>query len=242
MAGAELLARRFSVQVWSTEFILIIASIHQRIDALRVMLGETDLDGDIKIAAQNGLESIRAVFSMAGFANPWSHSVKTFLTDANLNLIRMASLYVRTNHGYYALEKEELDDVVNDCVTLIDWLKSAELTENDFIRGALIDGLEGFVFKLNRVGYFGWPDSFESLKNVIAAYMALERGMPDANVSPPYEAAVKKTGEVLRKTFERIKLTKEVSEVGDWLLRGYVGLQAIGHVSPAIAGLLTHVS
>jgi hypothetical protein len=70
--------------------------------------------------------------------------------------------------------------------------------------------------------------------------MALERGMPDPNVSPPYEAVIKKNGEFLRKTFERVKFAKEVSEVGDWLLRGYGALQIIGHAQPSIVGLLTH--
>jgi hypothetical protein len=70
--------------------------------------------------------------------------------------------------------------------------------------------------------------------------MALERGMPVPNASPPYDAAVKKVSEFLRKTFERVKFTKEATEVADWLLRGYGALQAIGHAQPAIAGLLTY--
>jgi hypothetical protein len=240
VGGAESLAAQFIVAAWSTDFMLILASIHQRIEALRIMIEETDLDDDIKATARGCLERVRHAFSMVGLANPWQHAIDNFLTDNNLTPIRMASGYVRVNHGYYIPDENELSELSGDIESLIDWLSKINIHEKDFIRSSLIDGLQGFLFRINRVGFFGWPDSFESLKAVVSAYMALERGMPDPNVSPPYEAMVKKVSDFLRKTFERVKFAKDVSETGDWLLRGYGALQAIGHLQPSIAGLLTH--
>jgi hypothetical protein len=241
-SGAEMLASRFVVGAWSTDFMLIMASIHQRIESLREMIIETELDDDIKTTAFGCLEGVRAAFSVSGLTNLWQHSIDNFLTDANLTPIRMTSGYVRVRHGYYVPDDEEMTELLAEIESLIDWLKTIDIIEKDFVRRALIEGLEGFRFRITRVGYFGWPASFESLKAVITAYMALERAMPNQNESPPYEAIVKKTGDFLLKMFERIKFAKEVSETSDWLLRGYGALQAIGHLQPSIAGLLTRGS
>lgn len=240
ISGADALSGSFDVEGWSTDFMLILSSIHQRIESLKVMIGSTDLDDDLKNTAFQCLEGIRGAFSIGGLSNQWSHSINSYLNDANLLPIRLTSAYVRARHGYYVLEPEELNDVTIEIRTLLDWLVTHELAENDIIRASLIDGLEAFLFKIERVGYYGWPDTFDSLKAVVMAYMVLEREAPPPNASPPYEAIVKKTGELLKGVFERVKLTKDITETGDWLLRGYVALQAIGYVPPAIAGLLTH--
>lgn len=240
IAGASFLASEFEVTVWATDFMLILASIHQRIDALRSMIGGTDLDEDLKRTASDCLEAIRRAFTIDGLTNQWEYSVLNHLTDAHLTPVRMTSGYVRLLNGYEVPDDAELAEIITEIEALIGWLSDINLTDKDFIRESLIEGLQGFLFRISRVGYFGWPDAFESLKAVITAYMALERGMPDPNASPPYEAAAKKVSEFLLKTFERVKFTKEATEVGDWLLRGYGALQAIGHAQPAIAGLLTH--
>lgn len=239
--GAEYLAVCFGVKSWSTNFMLILASIHQRIEALRLMFEQTDLDADIKGTAQACLEAIRMTFSATGLMNNWQYSQANYLNDASLTPVRMMSGYVRVEHGYFVPTGEEVAELKQDIEALLGWLRDIAITDTDFIRNALIEGLEGFLFRIERVGFFGWPDSFESLKAVITAYMALERGMPDPNVSPPYEAMVKKTSDFLRRTFERVKFAKEISETSDWLLRGYGALQAIGHLQPSVAGLLTHV-
>ena len=226
--------------MWSTQFMLILASVHQRIEALKMMISETDLDEDIKATAYGCLEGIRAAFVIQGLSNQWAHSITNYLNDANLTPVRMTSGYVRVGYGYNVPNSEELESICTDVDNLVAWLKEIDLTEKDFIRCSLIEGLEGFLFRVRRVGCFGWPDSFESLKSVIAAYLALERGAPAANESPPYEAVLKKTQDFLQSVFERVKFAKEAYEVGDWLLRGYGALQAVGHAQPAIAGLLTH--
>lgn len=241
-AGADMLAAAFQVQAWSADFMLILATIYQRIDALQAMIEATELDEDIQATAKSCLKNTRVAFADYGLRNQWQQSVQNYLSDTHLAPLRMLSAYIRISNGYTVPDGEELAELAAEIETLITWLSDIQLTDKDFIRAALIEGLQGFLFRIQRVGFFGWPGTFESLKAVVTAYMALERGMPDPNASPPYEAAVKKVGDFLIKALERVKSTKEVVEVGDWLLRGYGALQAIGHAQPAISGLLTHSS
>jgi hypothetical protein len=218
---------------------LIIASFHQRISDLKEMIDESDLDQDIKQEAFDRLEQVRLAFGIAGLANAWTHSVQHYLNDTNLIPIRMTSAYVRPKHGYTVPAGEELDELISLIDDLLGWLREKELTERDFIRTAIIDGLANFRFRMVRVGWFGWPDTFQSLREVIAAYMALERGQPEGG-SPIHDAMLKKVGSALQSVFDKVKFVKEVQESGDWLLRCYGAVHAIAYVSPSVAGLLTH--
>lgn len=154
----------------------------------------------------------------------------------------MAIAYLRPRYGYAALSEDEIGQVIVDVKDLLEWLKTIELTESDFVRSALIEGLTFFLLKIEKVGFYGWRETFTSLREVIAAYMALERGAPDEGVSPPYEAIVKKSGVLIKGIYDKIKLGKEVQELADWALRGYGALSVIGQASHPIAGLLTHSS
>ena len=156
--------------------------------------------------------------------------------------IRMASAYVRPNFGVVVPTAEEMSEFIGLIDDLLGWLDVAQLTEKDFIRAALIDGLRAFRFKAERVGWYGWLDTMGSLREVIAAYLMLERELPDPNVSPPYEAMVRKTGEFLKTVFGRVKFVKDAVSMGDWLLRGYGALQVAQHAPNGLAGLLTHGS
>lgn len=240
MSGADYLAQKFEVLPWSTDFMIILASLHKRITTLHDMLDETALDADIKQVSFDCLEQVRNSFALVGLSNAWPHSIQNYLTDANLRPIRMASAYVRPRHGYTIPDESELEELLSMIGELLDWLRTAELTERDFIRTAIIEGLSDFEFRVRRVGWFGWPDTFESLKAIVSAYIALERGQPDLNVSTTYEATLKKLGGFLQKTFDRFKFAKDVQETGDWALRIYGALHAAALTSPTVAGLLPH--
>lgn len=237
--GGEFLAARFDVEPWSSDFFQILSSIHSRIEVLKSIISETDLDDDITQMALDNLETVRTAFSFNGLSNQWTHSVTNYLSDAALMPVRMASGYVRTQYGYTIPSEEELEEIAADVQQLLEWLRQTELTEQDFIRSALIEGLELFLMRLKRTGWYGWPETFSSLREVVAAYLALERGRPEANVAPPYEAMLKKVGSTLQTIFAKVKVAKDVQEVGDWVLRGYGVLYAVGHASKPLAGLLT---
>lgn len=237
--GEVFLAEQFGVEPWSGEFVRILAVIHARIDDLSKMIREVGLDHDIADTADNCLNRIRQAFSPSGTQNPWSHSTKEYLNDANLLPIRMASAYLRPKYGYTVVSLDDLTQLVGEVQELLEWLRERELAERDFIRAALIEGLEAFEIRLNKVGFYGWPEAFASLREVVAAYLVMERGAPDPNVSPPYEAMVKKTGELIKKVLDKVKFAKDVQETADWALRGYGALTAINVIGHPIAGLLT---
>jgi hypothetical protein len=146
-SGASFLASEFEVTLWATDFMLILASIHQRIDALSSMIGETDLDQDLKRTASSCLEAIRRAFAIDGLTNQWEHTVLNVLNDAHLTPVRMTSAYVRLLSGYEVPDDAELSDIIHEIETLIIWLSDNNLTDKDFIREALIEGLQaGFYF------------------------------------------------------------------------------------------------
>jgi len=240
--GPTALAGFFNVEPWSAEFMLIMASLNQRIEALRSMINSIELDEDIRESASSCLENIRNAFTAGGLLNQWSHSINTFLSDANVQPIRLTSGYIRERHGYIVPSKDEVDEMIAHAESLREWLVDANLQDRDFIRTALIEGIDSFIFKITRFGHFGWTEVLESLKSVVSAYMALERGMVEGAEPSIYEAAAKKVASFLKLSFEKVKSTKEVYEVSDWVLRGYGALHAIPDAKSVVAGLLQNLT
>lgn len=244
VSGADHLASKFGVVAWSTVFYEIITIIHKRIDSLDALLNSMSIDDDLKSMSSTQLNVIRGAFSNGGLNNSWSNAVTQQLTDAQLFPIKMASAILKESHGYTVPDSGEVAEIIADLDTLLIWLRDAQFVDNDFIRLALIEGLENFHIRLVHVEWYGWLETFGAMKGVIAAYLFLERGMPSQNVEPSYEAMLKKTQVFMQKCFDKAKFTKDVQETADWALRGYGALTAIAQASgsASITALLPHLN
>jgi hypothetical protein len=237
-SGAEYLAGKFGIPAWSTDFFSAIFIINKRIDTLDTLFQGMDLEEDLKRMASSQLGVVKQAFSQSGLSNNWQNSISQNLTDAQLFPIKMASGYLVKSHGYSVPDGEELDSIILELNSLIEWLEQIDVVDNDFIRSALIDGLKAAQIRITKVEWYGWLDAFDTMREVISAYLLVERGMPDVGVSPPYEAMFKRSGLFIKKFYDSVKFTKEAVEAGDWLLRGYGAVALIGH-SNQIAGLLS---
>jgi len=182
--GDAYLAKHFAVQPWSREFFKIISSIIDQIELVRVLISQLDLDNDIMLDAIQHVDKIRLAFARDSLFNTWNnHNSGAFcLARENVQPIKMLSSQIRKKISYPKLSDDEVAKVLNDLSELKSWLKSHELEEKDFIREAILHGIEEFEFRLLHLGWVGWGYALESLKEVIGAYLALERGFeaPDA--------------------------------------------------------------
>ena len=237
--GDDFLAGRFEVEPWSAEFYQIVSSIVSRTATLEAILKSTKANPAVVAGATNHLAQVRQAFSRNGLAGVWSNHGQGLVSPAHSSPIRMLSAALPAQFSYPKLTNDERDQLLTAVSQLLDWLRDAQLSEKDFIRESLIEGLEQFSFRLQRLSWFGWGYSIESLRDVILAYLALERGL-DPNANPDAGAVLKKVGAVLKKVFKYASAGKDVSETGDWLLTCYrFALVAASGSSGYIAGLLT---
>jgi hypothetical protein len=240
-AGDDFLASHFGVDAWSPEFFQIIFVIVSRTVALEELITSTKANPAVIRGAAAHLVQIRQAFSKGPLRHAWNQQGQTLIGPAHSSPVRMLSAAIPDEHKYPKLAEDETAELKGMVEQLLDWLRNTQLSERDFIRQSLIEGLEHFLFRLERLQWFGWGYSVESLREVILAYIALERGLkPQAN--PDAAAVLKKLKTVLRKVFGYASTAKEAAGTGDWILGCYrtVVTATSSGATGYIAGLLTN--
>jgi len=234
------LATLFDVPAWSSDFYQIIFSISSRIDELINLTDDLALDDDYKIEIKDSLGEIQTAFGPSGLNNNFSHSRQLYLSAANVSPLSALSGLVRQMRAYPRLDADEQQELVTLVDELISWLEDHQLSEQDFIRQALVEGLERMAFRLERIKWFGWGYTLESLREVISAYFALERATPQDGSNPPAEAMIKFVSQFVSNFLSKAGLAKDAYETGDFMLKAYGAIQLLLAGKSTIAGLLTH--
>lgn len=225
--GAQVLSEHFRVDAWSSEFYEIIFSISKRIDQLKDLIhGIDEIDPDIKDHAERHLETVQLAFSLNGLNNGWNHASTHYISAEHVNPIRMLSPAVRKVQPLPQLGSEEAIHLIENVDELLGWLREHQINEQDFIRQAIIEGLERFRFRVERVSWVGWGYTLDSLRAVIGAYLALERGI-DPTLQPDGKAVLLKVEALLKGTLKLVGAVKDTTEKVNWLVEGYKNISAL---------------
>lgn len=237
--GDDYIAAKFGVDPWSRDFFEIVFSIVERLDHLRDIAADLEFDDDQLSEIKHHIEGVKSAFGRQSLASPWNNGGMgaSLLSGSHVAAINVLSGPVRRKVSYPKLEKDEVDEIVGLIDALLSWLEDEQLSEKDFIRQGLIEGLKGMRIRLSRLEWLGWSYTVQSLRDVITAYMALEREFPDPQANPLAAAIEKKTLDLLEKVWVK---TGQASEVRDrlGLIVEIYGAWAIAR-DTGISGLLT---
>ncbi|MBI1402710.1 MAG: hypothetical protein GC147_05815 [Porphyrobacter sp.] len=142
--------------------------------------------------------------------------------------------------SYPEISDEEREEILSEVAQLREWLEQHQVADQDFLRQAMIDGLRQFEFRLSRVRWFGYGYALNSLKDVIGAYFALERGYLDDGSMPIIGATLQKVGEGLKSIYQKAGFAKDAVERTDFIIRAYgaASIYMNAH-SGGVTGLLT---
>lgn len=237
--GDDFLASKFQVPVWSTEFFQIIFCISKRADDLVDILSQIEIDDDYRLDFTEHISQIKQAFSPNGLQNAWSHSVNNFISPSNVNSVKALSGLVRPLIYFPKLSEAEVVEVLGLVEELLAWLKDHQLAERDFVRAALIEGLEQFDFRLRRINWLGWGYSLDSLRDVISAYLALERGTSDFDNAPDAAAVLRKTAACIKVIFGKMGTVRETAGDVAFMILAYEQIVKVAQGTAPIAGLLT---
>lgn len=238
MQGDQFLATHFGVTAWSQDFYRIIATIMDRLSELNAIVAGLPLDDDFRAEMVGHVSEIATAFSPNGFQNAWQSFGADKLNARNVQPLKGMSGLVRQQFAYRKLTEEELAELTGAVAELIEWLSGHQLAQQDFIRQALIEGLEHLRFRLSKFRWLGWGYTLDSLREVIAAYMLLERQGSTPQDNPDAEAVLAKVGAVIKAVYAKIQTAKTAVETGDWLLKAYGATALAQHALPMIKGLL----
>ncbi|UCI32538.1 hypothetical protein [Mesorhizobium sp. B4-1-4] len=237
--GDKHIATTIGVEQWSRDFYEVIFSIAERLELLLRVLDELELDEDQREEIRGHIKSIKSAFSRNALITAWN--VKggglAILKGPHAAAINALSGQVRTKIWYPKLDEAEAKEIVGLVDSLLTWLQDIQLNEQDFLRQALMEGLQRCRTRLDRLQWLGWGYTVESLRDVIGAYMALERGFPDATqTNPPAAAVVKKTLDTLKAISDKVGVARDVTDNGRFLIEIY-GWAALAKQA-GIAGLI----
>jgi|GEM_PF-1096471 len=239
-SGEKFLAEHFTVVPWSREFFEIVFTITERCGMLQDIVGDLGIDEDFQAEMVAHVSAIMAAFSAQAMRAQWKDFGNKKLSPVNVGPLKALSALVRQRVAYRRLEETELAEILSQTANLLEWLEEHQLEDQDFIRQAMIDGVERFQFRLERLSWVGWGYTLDSLRDVIAAYMLLEREGIDPQTHPNAAAILKKVGGVIQAVYQKVATAKDMAETGDWLLKAYgAGSLVYQAGRPLIAGLLT---
>lgn len=235
--GDRVIAGVLGVEPWSGEFYQIIFCVMDRADFVIRIIKACDIDEDFRLAAINHVEGIKSAFDQSSLSGSWNTSGNGLTRiQPNVQPLKMLSPVVRQKVQYPKLADEEVGQMLDDIDTLTGWLEEHQLAEADFVRQAIIDGLQQFRFRLERIRWLGWGYTIESLRELLAAYMALEKGA--AADDPQAEATLKKLATFVRGVFAKAGMAKDISDTASFILSAYKTVSTFA--TPILAGYLTY--
>lgn len=237
--GDDYLAAKFNVDPWSVEFYKIIFCIIERIEEVQSISDTLEIDDDIKSNLKNNFSEIRRAFSKESLVGNWKpNGGPHFLRRENTGPIMMLSPLMRQKVTIPLLSPDEIQELLTEVQELEAWLNEHQLVEQDFIRQAIIDGLENFRFSLEHLNWVGIGYTLKSLREVIGAYLALERGLgPEADY-PDSHAVLKKIGALCQSFYDKIEAVRKAKLNADFMLELY-GAGSLYLDAQTVSGFLT---
>ena len=233
------ISKSAKVEPWSSEFFRIVFEIINRADLVASKVDELSIDDDIKSEALKSIGSIKQVFTNANLLSRTTDQVRPILTGGNGAVLKMLSINVRQQVSYPLLNEESRSEILEEVTQLREWLTSQQTQEKDFIRQSLIDGLDGFIFRLERLEWLGHGYALEGLKNVIEAYLSLQGArVADNNGAELQDAILAKTQACVGRVLGIFDIAKTGTERADWALKAYGAVSALVDGSETVVGLL----
>lgn len=181
LAGSELLAEQFNVDIWSTEFVKIISCIFERADLVRSIVMSAPLDDDVKINAAEDLQQFKQGFSGQSLITPWNQRRTGNQRAGGLAImgehgrpLQYLSQSVRPIVSYPTLTEEEIEEAMS----LID-THMADIKMNfdgpDFTKQAILDGLTTLQFQVKYMGWMGAGYALSAFREVVLTYDLVHR-------------------------------------------------------------------
>lgn len=242
--GAKTLATHFGVNHGSEEFFRLLACVHKRIDQLVSFVEAVPtLQIDYKRAAIGRVNNLRNAFTIDCLTRQWNDGAggASFLQDANIFPLKMLSSEIGKIASYPKLSPEEIEGALSHVREIQAWLVTQELSEQDFIRQLILEGLNEFRFRLEKLEWVGLGFALESFKDVIAGYLILEGKEPTVIESPDAMALLAKVGAAIRSISSSIGLVKDATEKASFMITALKACATVAQ-NPTAVGVLSFVA
>ena len=240
MSFSERLKQKADVEPWSPGFFQIVFELLKRMDFLIEEVKQLPFDEELKEDTLQSIFQIKNVFISEHVLKLSCEQIGQTVSGSALTVLRMLSPYIRERVSYPVLSDEEIKAVIADVKQLLGWLEEQQSDDQEFLRQAMIEGLQSFVFRLERLEWLGRGYALEGLKDVLLAYLALEGAVALGGDGAELQKAIlAKCSASIRRILKAFDVVRENTERADWALKAYGAVSAIADGSSTISGLLS---
>lgn len=219
--GYIYLAEIFSVEPFEQDFFKIISVIMDRLDHLRLLVSKLELDEDIKVETFGHLDDVCRAFSFESFANSWVQYGYARVATVNVQPLRTLSGQIRQIETYPKLSDDEIQELKQEVLEFLSWLEAFQSSEPEFIRQGIIDGLNSLLFRLNFFGWVGYGYTVDGLKDVMLAYVMLERHVAGQPTQVDSGEVLNRLKNVMMKAVQAFEPVKVALDNFDVIVRIY---------------------
>lgn len=240
--GDQTVASVVGVAPWSKEYFQVVFCLVEQADRVYDILRQQGLSESFLGRASTHLNEIKRAFTPEVSLMSWDMSGATRdVLRQHVGSLAMLSPTVSRSSQYPLLHEIEIVALLEDIDQLLDWLRTHQLEEHDTLRAALVEGLEVYRVRLERIGWLGWSYSAEALRVTIGAYLAVERGHTSTDAAPITEAALIKLGEFFGKIWRYAGTVSDATDRVGNAIKLYGLVSAVRDSSPIVAALTLHI-
>lgn len=219
-AGDKFLANAFEVEPWSTEFVKILACIHERCDLVERIVARSSLDAAVIDRCREDLMTFRSAFSGRALHESWHNAPGGGLSKVTAGS-RLAYLQstVRAEVAYPRLSEEDVTELLGLIDTYLTTLADNP-DELPVIRQAIVDGLEAFRFQLRWLRWMGAAYALSTFRALVWTYEQAHRQFPE-DAQPEAAEILDGLLGVITSFAEKAKAAAGYADAAQWMWKAY---------------------
>lgn len=240
--GFVTLAEAFNVEAGSSTYYWIISKILFRGDLLKDVYQEfPDIDGDLRQELLSFVSRTQNMLKIDALQNDWNYASTNFLTAESISAIRTSSTFIRQKIRYNSLSEYYIKDTLVSAINLISEMTAVRFSDDDYIRVALISGLQDLCRSLNHFEWAGIHQTWSAYEKLASAKVLLDlSAIREPSVDKMREETVTKVNTFFGKSWAFASAVSEGWETGKNALEVASVMYRLGRTAaPIVAGLLT---
>jgi hypothetical protein len=151
------LTRCFALPADDPHFLEILAAVQHRVrnvESLANAPGESDFDPELRSQVVTATRSFGQLLHPKNAPTPWHQSRATFLPDKHITAIRFFSATARRFRPLRVISEADREEALDRIKEITERLR-VDLSLENWMRAALVDGLERLFLVLKHLQFFG---------------------------------------------------------------------------------------
>ncbi|WP_303828855.1 hypothetical protein [Asticcacaulis taihuensis] len=172
-AGMDALKEHFKIES-NSDFHEILSVVFSRVAQAEMQINSVEEDEYISGPAKLALTTLNAALSPQSMSKPWDNLGRQQLIPDKISALRSFSGQLKHNYPLPKLSEEERKNLLTEAENLKAFVELQQMTDHEIYRALMLAGLNTFCKRLRYLNWLGAEYTFESLRGILGATIALQ--------------------------------------------------------------------